>query len=298
MAEKQDTYYIAGPMTGIPYYNFSAFHAVTSHLRRQMPWAKVINPAEEDIKHGFDAMKLPEGTNWKEVPDGFDFQASATRDLQGVMEADCIVMLEGWENSKGAKTEKAVAEWMKKDILYAYVDPAPEGIRSSVRILDAPAPPIVVDMQTASKTEVSVLNPKDAIGSDKLPLHLWPETATAQGCIGMLNGMLKYGRSNFRAIGIRASIYVDAAKRHINAWFEGEENDPDDGVPHLSAALACLAIIVDAQATGKMTDDRNVAGGYRKLVHELTPHVARLKSLHKDRDPKHYTITDNKGETK
>lgn len=136
-------------------------------------------------------------------------------------------------------------------------------------------------------------NPKDAIGSGKLPLHLWPNTATAMGCIGLLNGMLKYGRGNWRAAGIRASIYVDACKRHLDAWFEGEECDPDDGVPHLAAALACLAIITDARAAGKLNDDRNMAGGYRDLVSELTPHVQRLKELHADRDPKHYTIADN-----
>lgn len=136
-------------------------------------------------------------------------------------------------------------------------------------------------------------NPKDAIGSNKLPLHLWPTTATAMGCVGMANGMLKYGRSNFRAIGVRASIYVDACKRHLDAWFEGEECDPEDGVPHLSAALACLAIIVDAKAAGKFTDDRSVAGGYRTLVNELTPHIKRLKDLHKSKNPYHYTITDN-----
>lgn len=136
-------------------------------------------------------------------------------------------------------------------------------------------------------------NPKDAIGSDKLPLHLWPNTATALGCIGMLNGMLKYGRSNFRVAGVRASIYIDAAKRHLNAWFEGEECDKDDGVPHLAAALSCIAIIVDARAAGKLNDDRMVSGGYAKLVAELTPHVKRLKDLHKDRAPKHYTINDN-----
>ena len=137
-------------------------------------------------------------------------------------------------------------------------------------------------------------NPKDMIGSDKLPLHLWPTTATAMGCLSMLNGLCKYGRSNFRIAGIRASIYVDAARRHLDAWFEGEEFDPDDGVPHLSAALGCIAIIVDARAAGKLNDDRMVEGNYREFIDGLTPHVARLKELHKDRTPKHYTIKDNK----
>jgi hypothetical protein len=112
------------------------------------------------------------------------------------------------------------------------------------------------------------------------------------GCISMLNGMLKYGRSNFRAMGIRASIYYDACCRHLDAWFEGEEYDPEDNVPHLGAALACLAIITDARAAGKMVDDRCVEGGYRKLRDELTPLVKQLKEHHANREPKHYTIAD------
>jgi len=136
-------------------------------------------------------------------------------------------------------------------------------------------------------------NPKDLIGSGKLPLHLWPETATALGSLGLLDGMLKYGRTNWRVAGVRASIYVDAAKRHLNFYFEGEDNDPDSGLPHLAHALACLAILVDAKAAGKLNDDRQVAGGYRALMTELTPHVARLKELHAAKDPKHYTIADS-----
>lgn len=136
-------------------------------------------------------------------------------------------------------------------------------------------------------------NPKDAIGSSKLPMHLWPETASMMGSLALLDGALKYGRSNYREIGVRASIYYDAARRHLAAWMEGEDHDPDSGVPHLGHALACIAIIVDAQAAGKLNDDRNVAGGYRALVTELTPHVARLQKQHAERKPKHYTIADS-----
>jgi hypothetical protein len=111
------------------------------------------------------------------------------------------------------------------------------------------------------------------------------------GCIGMLNGLLKYGRSNFRAVGIKPSIYVDATIRHLQAWFEGEELDPDDGVPHLAAALACIAIIIDARSAGKMNDDRCFPGGYHALVREMTTHVDRLKQHHAARTPpKHFTI--------
>lgn len=144
--------------------------------------------------------------------------------------------------------------------------------------------------------ELKGTNPKDAVGSDKLPLHLWPTTATALGCLGLLDGMLKYGRSNFRAIGVRASIYYDACRRHLDAWFEGEDCDPDSGLPHLAHALACLAILVDAQAAGKLNDDRAIDAKYREHVKQLTPHVARLKALHAGKNPKHYTIADSQAD--
>lgn len=141
---------------------------------------------------------------------------------------------------------------------------------------------------------IKATNPKDAIGSDKLPIHLWPATATIMGCLGLLDGALKYGRCNWRVAGVRASIYIDAMMRHLFKLFEGEDIDPDSGLPHAAHILACAAIYVDALAAGKLNDDRMVNGGYVELVKQLTPHVARLKELHKDKSPKHYTIADSR----
>ena len=141
-------------------------------------------------------------------------------------------------------------------------------------------------------------NPKDAIGSDKLPLHLWPESATAFGCIGLANGMLKYGRANWREAGIRPSIYVDAAKRHLTDWFEGQDIDPEDGVHNLAAAIACLGILIDGLCTGNLNDDRNYNGkSWRVARAMMEPEVKRLKKFHEGRDPKHWTIADNPEDT-
>lgn len=137
-------------------------------------------------------------------------------------------------------------------------------------------------------------NPKDIIGSGKLPLHLWPETASALGSLALLDGALKYGRSNFRAVGVRASIYYDAARRHLAAWFEGEDTDPDSGLPQLSHVLACVAILVEAQAAGNMQDDRNYPTQFREWIDGLSGHVDRLKALHADENPTHYTIESGK----
>lgn len=135
-------------------------------------------------------------------------------------------------------------------------------------------------------------NPKDLIGSDKLPLHLWPETASIYGAAALLDGALKYGRSNWRAVGVRASIYYDALRRHTIKWFEGEDVDPDSGLPHLAHALACLAILIDAREAGMLTDDRQIPGGTVGALTRLTPEVARLKAKYAEQSPKHYTIDD------
>ncbi len=138
-------------------------------------------------------------------------------------------------------------------------------------------------------------NPKDAIANGKIPMHLWPATATAMGAIGLLDGRSKYGQNNWREAGVRASVYVSACQRHLAAWFEGEDSDPDSQLPHLAHALACLAILVDAQAADKLTDDRQYPGGYRKLMNELTPLVAMVNEKYADKpEPKHYDkLTSN-----
>jgi hypothetical protein len=137
-------------------------------------------------------------------------------------------------------------------------------------------------------------NPKDAIGCNKIPLHLFPETATIYGALALLDGMLKYGRANWREAGVRASIYYDACRRHLNAWFEGEDIDPDSGLPHLAHAIACVAILIDAQSANHLKDDRMYPGGYRTLINTMTKEVVRLKEVHKEKNPKHWTIADKK----
>jgi hypothetical protein len=141
--------------------------------------------------------------------------------------------------------------------------------------------------------ETKPTNPKDAIGSRKVPLHVWPNTATIYGVMGMLSGALQYGRSNYRAIGVRSSIYYDAARRHIDAWFEGVDVDPDSGLHPLAHALACLAIIVDAIEAGKLRDDRMIRGGYQECLARLTPEVERLRDKYAHLNPHHYTIADD-----
>lgn len=136
-------------------------------------------------------------------------------------------------------------------------------------------------------------NPKDAMGSTKLPLDLVPATAIAVASLAHLDGALKYGRWNWRDAGARSSIYVAAALRHIEKWNNGEELDKDSGVHHLGHALACLNILVDSMAQGNLTDDRPPRIDITAFMDKLTLDVTRLSELHADKNPRHFTIEDS-----
>lgn len=137
-------------------------------------------------------------------------------------------------------------------------------------------------------------NPKDLIGSDKLPFHLVPASAIAYECLAFLEGALKYGRSNWRAAGVRFSIYYDACLRHLTKCIEGEWIDGESGIPHLGHARACLGIIIDAYEAGMLKDDRMYSkSDYSALIAKYSEEVKRLKEKYKDKNPKHYTIEDN-----
>jgi len=125
-------------------------------------------------------------------------------------------------------------------------------------------------------------NPKDSIGRSKLPLSLWPASATAVGCLGLLEGKIKYGRSNWRASPVSASVYIDALLRHVSLYSEGENLSSDVGNLHLGNALACLAILVDSAAHGTLVDDRQYTPSStgretRDLFARLTPMVQQLQ---------------------
>lgn len=136
-------------------------------------------------------------------------------------------------------------------------------------------------------------NPKDAIGTDKLPLELVPDVIPAYAALGFLEGATKYGRFNWRAAGVRSSIYVAAARRHLSKWWNGEDADPTTQVPHLASVLACIGIILDADASGKLTDDRPPKQDMGRIIEELEKLVPKLKALHADKTPHQYTIGDS-----
>lgn len=79
--------YLSGPMSGIPYSNFPAFHEWAARLRAD--GYEVVSPAE-----------IQEAGTW---------ELCLRADLRELCGCDAIALMPGWENSKGANLELHVA---------------------------------------------------------------------------------------------------------------------------------------------------------------------------------------------
>lgn len=117
---------------------------------------------------------------------------------------------------------------------------------------------------------VASTNPKDLLGIKKPHTFLVPPALSVHVARAMEDGARKYGPYNWRQNKVLASIYLSAAERHIKAWQDGENNAKDSGVHHLGHAAACLAILLDAEATGNLIDDRPTPGAYGALIDMFT----------------------------
>lgn len=144
---------------------------------------------------------------------------------------------------------------------------------------------------TVSESSVKDTNPKDAIGIAKVPFSTVPAQVVAEVGLAMMEGGLKYGRHNFRDAGVRASVYYDACFRHLAAWWEGQDLDPDSGLPHVVKAIACLAVLRDSEIQGNWIDDRppKTPGDW---VKDLNAKAAALLEKYPNPVPAHVAVNE------
>ncbi len=81
--------YVAGPMTGLPDYNYPAFHAAEAELRAA--GYDVANPASIGVQ------------------DGWEWQDYMRAGLRLMLDCDGIALLDGWHASRGAQIELRLA---------------------------------------------------------------------------------------------------------------------------------------------------------------------------------------------
>jgi len=114
---KKKKVYLAGPMRGIPEFNFPAFMSYASKLRAL--GYIVMNPAEMDIEEHGDKVWKGRSGNIDELSKDITISSCLSRDLLCICkEADAVALMPDWHKSKGALAEKATAIALGLEVLY------------------------------------------------------------------------------------------------------------------------------------------------------------------------------------
>jgi len=111
-------------------------------------------------------------------------------------------------------------------------------------------------------------NPKyvQAQKDGKAPLEFLEPAANEAIARVMATGAEKYGPRNFIIDAITATTYIGAIRRHLDAWMEGQDVDPDSGFTHLAHIGANIHVVLAAMAHDKCIDDRFPASDDRKPI--------------------------------
>ncbi len=96
------------------------------------------------------------------------------------------------------------------------------------------------------------------LDSDKVPLELLPFESLIEVGKVLAFGAQKYGRYNWRQ-GMEWTRLVGGILRHLFAWMQGEDRDPESGLSHLAHAGCGILFLLAYEIKSIGTDDRCVS---------------------------------------
>lgn len=283
--------YLAGPMSNIKAFNIPAFDAAANLLRSC--GHKVVSPAEMDGPVSREVLLRSATGDHADLPEGEAWSYYLARDFRLLADdgIDAIVTLPGWERSRGARCEVAVGEIMG----IQRFDYEPRSARGYINPLEAeewdytgPANSLekvdtreignaLAAADAARHLAAAVSGLYDADGAFVLYKDNPLRQRSAQGgakdnrgksrvdllpsrpllSIGdvMAHGALKYQPHNWR-LGLAWSDTMASTMRHLLAFGDGEDLDPESGLPHLAHAGCQVLFLLEYYLTGTGTDDR------------------------------------------
>lgn len=115
----------------------------------------------------------------------------------------------------------------------------------------------LIDAERAQQADAAGAGSKHDAGKE--PVGLIPREAMLAEARVLAFGAEKYAAHNWRK-GMRWSRLGDAAMRHLLAWLDGEDIDPETGLPHLAHLRCCAGFLLTYAERGDGTDDRHTAG--------------------------------------
>ena len=244
--------YLAGPMSGLPDFNYPTFDRYAKLLREKE--FEVFNPAEA---HNGET--------------GLPLSKYFETDLPEVCRADAVAVLPGWRDSKGASIEVDLARHLGKTI-YDAVILASYGMD--------PVDAIITETEETSyqgesydPAEVTTSNGfvfyehdperhtsqtggvKDNVNKPRLDLI--PSLPLFRAGEVLSFGARKYKPHNWR-LGLSWLETYGSLQRHLAAWLDGEDNDRESGYHHLAHALCQMLFLAEFVFRGTGEDDRFV----------------------------------------
>ena len=79
----------------------------------------------------------------------------------------------------------------------------------------------------------------------KMEYGLLPPLALEETVKVLTFGAQKYERDNWQKVPEAKRRYFDALQRHVWAWKQGEQFDPESGIHHLAHAMCCLMFLYE-----------------------------------------------------
>lgn len=254
--------YIAGPMRGIPEFNFPRFD--WAELVLTTAGHATVSPAQHDREEGFDPAGMDGNEDLGEL--GFDLKAALGWDLEQVANADGVAVLDGWERSSGARAEVATAhalgipvatvhEWLNSGNRAYITSDAPRSDNKpqEYHVIRAKA------VQGSSREALDRINDTGEVRTtsatggqkgtkperyDLIPIEALAHVARLYGA-----GAAKYSAHNWRK-GYEWSKSYAAMQRHATQFWAGEDIDPEMGTPHLASVIfhaMALLVFMDEQ---------------------------------------------------
>ena len=236
--------YIAGPMSGIKEFNFPAFDAASAKYRAL--GYTVMSPAEMDRLVGFD----PTGMTGREdlALHGFSIREALVRDLETVTTCNGIILLEGWEQSKGARAELALAAALE---MWAIEDAfGGEPIAASLLLSRTEATPGIQSREVRTTSSTGAQKGVKPERYDLIPVEALAEVARHYG-----RGAEKYAAHNWRK-GYEWSKSFAALMRHAQQFWAGENIDEETGSHHMAGVVFHALSLITFTSEHPEMDDR------------------------------------------
>lgn len=125
-AALQRTWYLAGPMSHLPQFNYPTFFRVANALRNS--GFTIISPAEQDTEEQLELILASEDGDITKIPQVGTWADFLAHDVKLIAnEVSGIMLLPGWQKSSGARLECFIALTKKGDYDFMEVDEGQDG---------------------------------------------------------------------------------------------------------------------------------------------------------------------------